>query len=51
MNVNGTPIELTGRSKPFSDSRETSLDVNINNVELPKYLEYVLADLRFHRNS
>lgn len=51
VNVNGTPIELTGRSKPFSDSRETSLDVNINNVELPKYLEYVPADLRFNLNS
>jgi len=44
VNVNGTPIELTGRSKPLSDSRETSLDVNINNVDLPKYLEYVPAD-------
>ena len=51
VNVNGTPVELTGRSKPFSDSRETSLDVNINNVELPKYLEYVPADLRFNLNS
>ncbi len=51
VKVNGTPIELTGRSKPFSDSRETSLDVNINNVELPKYLEYVPADLRFKLNS
>ncbi len=51
VKVNGTPIELTGRSKPFSDSHETALDVNINNVELAKYLEYVPADLRFKMNS
>jgi len=51
VNVNGTPINLTGRSKPFSDSRETALDVNINNIELPKYLEYVPADLRFKLTS
>lgn len=51
VKVNGTPIELTGRSKPFSNSRETSLDVNINKVELLKYLEYVPADLRFKLNS
>src|SRR5262245_26634059 len=45
LKVNGTPIELTGKSKPFSDSRETSFDVDMNNIELPKYLEYVPADL------
>jgi hypothetical protein len=51
MKANGTPIELTGKSKPFSDSRETSLDVNMNNIELPKYLEYVPAHLRFKLSS
>lgn len=51
VKVNGTPIELTGRSKPFSDSRETALEINVNNVELPKYVEYVPADLRFKVNS
>ena len=51
VKVNGAPIDLTGRSKPFSDSRDTSLEVNINNVELPKYLEYVPADLRFKLTS
>ena len=51
VKVNGTPINLTGRSKPFSDTRETSLDVHINNVELSQYLEYVPADLRFKLTS
>ena len=51
LKVNGTPIELTGKSKPFSNSRETSLDIDMNNIELPKYVEYVPADLRFKLNS
>lgn len=51
VKVNDTPIELTGRSKPFSDNRETSLEVNISNVALPTYLEYVPADLRFKLTS
>ncbi len=51
VNVNGTPIELTGRSKPFSDARETALDVQISHIELAKYLEYVPADLHFKINS
>lgn len=49
--MNGTPIELHGRSKPFSHARETSLDVHITNVELSKYLAYVPADLRFQLHS
>ena len=51
VKVNGTPIEFTGKSKPFSDSRETSLDIDMNNIELPKYVEYVPADLRFKLDS
>jgi len=45
--VNGTPIALAGKTKPFSDSREATLDVNIDDVSIAKYLEYVPAELRF----
>ncbi|MBI3797726.1 MAG: DUF748 domain-containing protein [Deltaproteobacteria bacterium] len=45
--VNGTPIVLTGKTKPFSDPREAALEVNINNVEIPKYVEYAPAELKF----
>jgi outer membrane protein OmpA-like peptidoglycan-associated protein len=51
LKANGTPISLTGKSKPFSNSRETSLDIDMNNIELPKYVEYVPADLRFKLTS
>lgn len=51
VTINGTPIEFTGKSKPFSESRETSLDIAIKNIELPKYLEYIPAELRFTLDS
>src|SRR5207237_439760 len=38
---------LAGKTKPFVDTRETALDINITNFELPKYLQYVPMDLRF----
>lgn len=39
--VNGTALELTGKSKPFSATRETSLDVSVKDLDLPYYLRYV----------
>ncbi len=44
--VNGTPVALTGRSKPFSGSRETSLDFEFNDLDLPAYLAYLPAPIR-----
>jgi len=45
--VNGTPVALAGKTKPFSDSRETVLEINISNFEIPKYLEYLPVQLKF----
>ena len=45
--VDGRPFELRGRSKPFSRSRETFLSLDVNGVELAKYLPYLPADLGF----
>jgi len=39
--VNGTPVELKGRTKPFADSLETSFDVKIDKFDIPRYFEYV----------
>jgi uncharacterized protein involved in outer membrane biogenesis len=49
--VNGTPIVLQGRTKPFQDALETSLDVNIDNLDLPRYMEYLPADAGFRLKS
>ncbi|HEY6097660.1 MAG TPA: DUF748 domain-containing protein, partial [Candidatus Deferrimicrobium sp.] len=39
--VNGKPVGLKGRTKPFSESLETAFDVNISGLDIPHYLEYV----------
>ncbi|HEY6072354.1 MAG TPA: DUF748 domain-containing protein, partial [Anaerolineales bacterium] len=40
-NVNGTMVGLKGMTKPYSASRDTSLDLNIRDFDIPHYLEYV----------
>ncbi len=39
--VNGDAVSLTGRTKPFSTSLETTFDVNLMDLEIPRYLEYL----------
>jgi len=44
--INGTPVGLNGRTKPFSGSRETSLDIDIRDLDIPTYLAYLPLQLR-----
>ncbi len=44
--VNGTMVALDGRTKPFSGSRETSLDVDIRDLDVPPYLAYLPVPIR-----
>jgi flagellar motor protein MotB len=44
--VNGTPVALTGRSKPFASSRETLLDFEFKDLDVPAYLAYLPVPLR-----
>lgn len=39
--VNGKEVSLKGRTKPFSESLETTFDITISNLVIPHYLEYV----------
>jgi hypothetical protein len=39
--VNGKAISLRGKTKPFSESRETTFDVNIRDLDIPHYLAYL----------
>ena len=39
--VNGKPVVFNGKTKPFSESLETIFDVNISDLDIPHYLEYV----------
>ena len=45
--VNGTPFVLAGKTKPFQDSLESTVEIDIDHLDLPRYLTYVPAKLRF----
>jgi hypothetical protein len=45
--INGTAYSLKGKTKPFHDSRETVIDLKINNFDIPHYLEYVPLPVNF----
>ena len=45
--VSGTPIELLGETKPLKDTRETRLRIDIDELPLAKYFEYIPIPLRF----
>jgi hypothetical protein len=46
-NVNGTPYSLQGKSRPFADSVETTLDLNISSLNIPFYVAYLPFDPGF----
>ena len=43
--VNGTRYAIQGKTKPFAESRETMLDVNFTDLDLPYYLTYIPQEL------
>jgi len=45
--VNGAPLKLTGKSKPFEADRESSLDLKLERLVLGEYLTYVPKKLHF----
>ncbi|MBB3211359.1 outer membrane protein OmpA-like peptidoglycan-associated protein [Herbaspirillum sp. Sphag1AN] len=40
MTVNGTPFSLKGRSKPFADSLDTVLAIDIDQLDIASYLPF-----------
>lgn len=45
--LNGAPFSLAGQSKPFSTSRETSVQIDVKEVDIPSYLAYLPPTLKF----
>ena len=39
--INGNPLNLSGRTLPFHDTRRTTFDIQINNIDIPEYLAYL----------
>lgn len=44
--VNGAPLELGGETKPLKDTRETTLRIDIDDLQVAKYFEYSPVPLR-----
>jgi uncharacterized protein involved in outer membrane biogenesis len=49
--VNGTEIVLQGKTLPFNESLETTLDVYWNGVDIPHYLAYSPVPLKIRLQS
>lgn len=45
MNVDGSPLRVKGRTKPFAGSRESVVSFTLDHLDLPRYLGYVPARL------
>ena len=43
--VNGAPLLIKGKSKPFADSLESELALDLREFQLAKYLDYIPFDL------
>ena len=39
-NFDGKPLVITGKTKPFAESMETTLDLNLKGLDIPYYLAY-----------
>jgi uncharacterized protein involved in outer membrane biogenesis len=39
--VNGRPFGLTGQTQPFSEDRESTLEIKLDGLDLPGYLAYL----------
>lgn len=45
--IDGRPIELKAKSRPFKSTRETGLEFNLDGLDISKYMKYAPATLRF----
>jgi uncharacterized protein involved in outer membrane biogenesis len=45
--VNGDPVRISGETKPFRDTLETRLGINLQDVDLGRYLDYSPVGLAF----
>ncbi|MCG6963586.1 MAG: DUF748 domain-containing protein, partial [Acidobacteria bacterium] len=43
--VNGRSVALEGRTKPFSSSLDTSLEIDLKDIDIPTYLAYLPSTL------
>lgn len=45
--LDGTPFEVKGRTRPFHETLESSFDLKLDGLDIPKYLSFSLVRLNF----
>jgi hypothetical protein len=45
--VNGAPFALAGKTKPFEDSLESTVEIDVDHLDLPRFLAYAPTKLGF----
>lgn len=46
--INGTMMELSGKTRPFAEDRETVFDLALKDIALPQYMAYLPYRPAFH---
>lgn len=46
--INGTRMELSGKTRPFAEDRETVFDLALKDIALPQYMAYLPYRPAFH---
>ncbi len=49
--INGSQYALEGKTKPFASSRQTTFDIDIADLDIPRYLAYVPIETNFKIRS
>ncbi|WP_238552224.1 DUF748 domain-containing protein [Herminiimonas sp. CN] len=44
--VDGTPLLIKGRARPFAEPKDAVVDLNLDNLDLTRYLEYLPEQVR-----
>ena len=45
--INGTPFDLKGETRPFHESRESSITLKLDGLDIPRYLAFSPVKLNF----
>jgi uncharacterized protein involved in outer membrane biogenesis len=45
--VNDASLDIDGETKPFKDSRESVIELDVDRMQIPKYVEYSPVELNF----
>ncbi len=46
--INETAVAIEGKTRPFSHSRETTVNLDVSGFRIPHYLEYLPVKRKFH---